>query len=199
MNVKKIIGVTCAFLIYAIGNTAGAAPISINPVNTYLLTNNDPAGNTIPILLADFSINAGDTIEFGLFGDWDNGPDADVFNTTIGIFSSSTTLLASSVLNRVTDAIDAGIDNITPNTYFGNLATDIPEDFLITNGLNIVVPTGAVYLFVSARDSLYYDNSDPDNNYAISIQAVPEPAAVWLFGIGLLGLLGLQRRRKQAV
>jgi len=30
------------------------------------------------------------------------------------------------------------------------------------------------------------------------INAVPLPAAVWLFGSGLLGLVGLARRRKAA-
>ena len=35
------------------------------------------------------------------------------------------------------------------------------------------------------------------NNFYL-IQAVPVPAAVWLFGSGLLGLVGMARRKKAA-
>jgi hypothetical protein len=31
----------------------------------------------------------------------------------------------------------------------------------------------------------------------VSLTAVPVPAAVWLFGSGILGLVGVARRRKQ--
>lgn len=195
MNMKQLVGALCACLICIFGNTANSAVFLINPIDTYLLTNNDPAGDTTPILLSENSINAGDKIIFHLLGNWDNGPGTDTFNNTIGIFSGSASLLASSNLNRVMDAIDAGIDEPTPNTFHGNLSTDVPEDFLITDGLAIVVPTGATYLFVSARDSLYFDNSDANNNYAFSLQLVPVPTAIWLFGSGLLGLVGLSRRK----
>ena len=56
--------------------------------------------------------------------------------------------------------------------------------------------------------NLYYLSSDPANSYLgdqtyalsgggslIPVSAVPLPAAVWLFGPGLLGLLGIARRR----
>ncbi len=33
------------------------------------------------------------------------------------------------------------------------------------------------------------------NSYSMSIAAVPVPAAVWLFGTGLLGLVGIARRK----
>jgi len=35
-------------------------------------------------------------------------------------------------------------------------------------------------------------------NYTPTPSAVPVPAAVWLFGSGLVGLAGIARRRKQA-
>jgi hypothetical protein len=34
--------------------------------------------------------------------------------------------------------------------------------------------------------------------YGIEISQVPLPAAVWLFGSGLLGLVGIARRKKAA-
>jgi hypothetical protein len=42
----------------------------------------------------------------------------------------------------------------------------------------------------------YLDIGSGNSMYVTSIQAVPLPAAVWLFGSGLLGLVGLARRRR---
>jgi len=42
----------------------------------------------------------------------------------------------------------------------------------------------------------YLDIGSGNSMYVTSIQAVPLPAAAWLFGSGLLGLCGLARRRR---
>ena len=42
-----------------------------------------------------------------------------------------------------------------------------------------------------APSSVFYDNL----SFA-EVSAIPVPAAVWLFGSGLLGLVGVARRRK---
>ena len=57
---------------------------------------------------------------------------------------------------------------------------------------------GSVTLY---RDSQnlddYYHGSDYESGVAlVRISAVPVPAAVWLFGSGLIGLIGLARRKK---
>jgi len=41
-------------------------------------------------------------------------------------------------------------------------------------------------------------NSITDTDFAFRISAVPIPAAVWLFGSGLIGLVGVARRKKAA-
>jgi hypothetical protein len=38
---------------------------------------------------------------------------------------------------------------------------------------------------------------DQLNNVTVNIEAVPVPAAVWLFGSGLIGLVGVARRKQQ--
>jgi len=38
-------------------------------------------------------------------------------------------------------------------------------------------------------------NAEADNNYSMTVAAVPVPAAVWLFGTGLIGLVGIARRK----
>lgn len=117
----------------------------------------------------------------------------------IGVFSSSSTLLAATNQNRVPGAIDAGTDIVTAPTHFGALATDIPQDFFISGaGTTLVIPTGAAYLFVAAHDSLYGDNTDPDADYAVQLEAVaavPEPSSLLLLGMGVVGT-ALRRRRR---
>jgi hypothetical protein len=44
-------------------------------------------------------------------------------------------------------------------------------------------------------DITFADLSGPELNMVVDIQAVPVPAAVWLFGSGLIGLVGLARRK----
>jgi len=49
-------------------------------------------------------------------------------------------------------------------------------------------------------NALYTGDSDFDDMLVradFRVAAVPVPAAVWLFGSGLLGLIGMARRRKQ--
>ena len=51
---------------------------------------------------------------------------------------------------------------------------------------------------IGQEDSRYSPNSEAMNSFNVSIglTAVPIPGAVWLFGTGLIGLLGVARSRK---
>ncbi len=52
--------------------------------------------------------------------------------------------------------------------------------------------------FINAHDGLneYESIASASGNVTLSITAVPLPAAVWLFGSGLIGLIGVARRKK---
>jgi len=143
--------------------------ISLNSTATYLHVCQDPASNTIPILLADLNIHPGDEILLENLGGFDNGPGTDIPRITIAVFSASSILLPQSMLHRVPDAIDAGVDFVTANTAFcGGHPTDISEDFRVENTV-IIVPAGATHLFACGHDQFYSDNSDPNGDYALGI------------------------------
>ena len=103
-----------------------------------------------------------------------------------------------------------------PATNFGILGTGTLSDtsgstgpfinthtnFYWTGTENFLLgPPGGAYRFNTAVGSQYtYSKTDVQDDYAWPVSpgqvgAAPVPGAVWLFGAGLLGLLGLQRRR----
>ncbi|MBN1126913.1 MAG: hypothetical protein JXA82_18065 [Sedimentisphaerales bacterium] len=158
-------------LVCVLFGLAVAELFSINPRATYLRTNQDTAYNTVPFALADLSLFPGDFIRLQQYGDYKPGTAGSHHDTStnmIAVFSGSNILLSSDQLNRVQDANDAGIDYTTGVTYRGSLTTDIPEDFFVSD-VYVQIPEGAAYLFIAAADSLYYDNSDPDGDYAVDI------------------------------
>lgn len=182
--------------------TAMATTISIDPKSTFLRTNNDPAAvNSISIELASLGLGTGDYVRLEQLGDLSQRTgDPDIITGhLLGVFSNTNILLGSSTLNRVQDAIDAGNDESTGPTFFGNLPNDIAEDFLITNTL-IQIPAGAAYLFVAASDSYYSDNSDLDGDYGMRITQVipvPLPDTIWLISLGLLVLIRFDKRKPE--
>ena len=65
---------------------------------------------------------------------------------------------------------------------------------------NLPNPHGGAWIF-GFGDGDQRDVDRQDNNYSWAVHAgnvVPVPAAVWLFGSGLLGLVGMARRKKAA-
>lgn len=192
-----------AALAFALGvASAQAVVVSPDPKATYLRTSeNTVTPGALVLRLSDLGFAPGDRLRFEVLGDIDNGPGGDTFTFSLGLFSSSNTLLGQTVLNRVPGALASdGPAVVTSPTFFNGLATDIAQDFGfdVPDGAVVTVPAGAVYLFLAKSDSLYQDNSDPDHDYGIRITPVPvpEPAAALTLAAGL-ALLGLRRRRPQ--
>jgi hypothetical protein len=179
MKIKRLmIGVVISVLFYQFNSFAQVdTTISIDPTSAYLRTNDDPCLDAIPIELSTLGISVGDYLRLAQLGDFNNGPGGDIYKRMIGVFSSNDSLLDSSLLHRVPGAIDAGEDFVTSPTYVGNLPTDIPEDFWIDTVI-VQVPDSALFLFVSTHDSWYWDNSDPDSDFAISIKITSAPIKI---------------------
>jgi len=79
---------------------------------------------------------------------------------------------------------------------FGLSMWDLPTDGVNPFNFDGQFSTGNTYeliLYSYSYDSNYYDEKWTFN--LTTTPAVPIPAAVWLFGSGLLGLIGIARRK----
>jgi hypothetical protein len=81
----------------------------------------------------------------------------------------------------------------TPNSI-----TPIDSPFFVGISNTLAVPTEpSAYLFLGENDGIFSDNFV--GQYNVSLNFVPIPSAVWLFGSGLFGLIGISRRKKESV
>ena len=71
--------------------------------------------------------------------------------------------------------------------FFNNVGNDTSNNYIFTNLL--ATDTQTVFSFNNRNDAAY---NVLDN---VSVSAVPVPAAIWLFGTGLLSLTGFSRKR----
>lgn len=94
------------------------------------------------------------------------------FDTTLGLFDSDGNLIASD---------------------------DDSGDGLLSLLEVAVSAEGVVNLAVSGYGDFVFlpDSHDQSGEYELTLTAVPTPAAVWLFGAGMLGLAGLGHRKNQ--
>lgn len=64
-----------------------------------------------------------------------------------------------------------------------------------TNGFTFTAQAGQIYsIYLGGYQGIHWNQQH--DGYQLNISTVPVPAAFWLMGSGLLGLLGLGRRRK---
>jgi len=180
-----------ALLVASLWNATALAStvISLDPRATYLHVCNDPAQNAIPLELAAYGVSAGDLVILEELGDWQPGCGGcpDTQNGLVAVFSGSDVLLGPSVMHRVQDAIDAGVDYQSGPPFNCQAdSTNIPEDFIVfpdtAGGTMIVLPPGATHLFLSPGDWLFADNSDPDGDFALRITAVTLPVEAGSWG-----------------
>ncbi len=148
--------------------------IPVNVKATYLRTNSDPTAVPAPgIPLSAVGTGAGQLLSIRTVGAYQvNGLGGDTQTTLICVFSGGPTLLPDGQQVRVPGAIAAGPSFATANTSYGNLATDIGQDFIVSrtswdNGVQVRVPTGATHVFVATTSSFYGNHSDPNNNFAV--------------------------------
>jgi hypothetical protein len=191
------------------GLARGDFIIALDPAGAYLRVNGESPPDAVPIDLLSLGFVPGDTIMLTRLGDYQRSSFApfnmdDSLDTT-GVFSSSSVLGPPGDLHRVLGAVSAGLDFMTVNAFLGDLLTDIPQDFEISNfdgtitSVTLQVPAGARFLFIATADSLFFDNTDPDGDFGVRItRVIPEPSSIVLAIVGLLGLLVVVWRQRTA-
>ena len=136
-----------------------------------------------------FDLTAGDTITVtGMFDDSviSSGSGTIFFNS-----GSGNTMTLNVGTKIFTASNDEGFLTDSPSITLSNFDL-IGFDYLATSGINSAPAT-----FSSSHP--YFD--DIDNmigqwQTTVEFSPVPVPAAVWLFGSGLIGLVGFARRKK---
>ncbi len=148
------------------------AVLRLDPRGTYRRTNQDPGADAARMVpLAAMGISAGDTLRLIRQGDFAYIPGGLPTGRTLDcVFSTDSVILDPSQPERIPGAIAAGAAHGTAPTTIGGLLTDIPEDFAVTDSLDVVVPNGAQYLFVCADDEFHGDNEDANHDFAIMIK-----------------------------
>lgn len=118
------------------------------------------------------------------------GPLSIEFTDPSSVFAFSLDFLSSGAQETVElyDSSNVLFESVlAPNAsgFFGVISSVAIDHVIIRNGLfyNSTYPNGA-------NDRFFIDNLTAD-----SVSAVPVPAAVWLFGSGLMGLVGFSKRR----
>lgn len=149
----------------------------LGPINSFLRTSPDDMEPEPPVVieLALRDIEPGDVLTLSVDGRFYDDAQLDESDYTIGVFSGSDTLLDWTNPHRIPDAIDAGVDWETSRTYYGDLPTDIPEDFRLDGSEDVAggfvaeveVPEGATHLFAGVGDSTIGDNSSSDEGFRV--------------------------------
>lgn len=143
--------------------------------------------------------------------------DATTLTLTSVTGNSGTGILGTTVgfgtVGSIISGVDGGVDGVidynpfTPVTnlleiggWTLDLSTLIIDPASTTANLKLSgtgVLTGGGYDPTAATWRL--STTSTGGSYSMSITAVPVPAAVWLFGSGLIGLIGIARRKVQAI
>jgi hypothetical protein len=149
--------------------------MALDPKGAYILTNQDSPDNPLILSLSSLGIKPGDEIAGIGLGDLSYCPSCSEMPVyaVCAVFSSSDTLLSTDMLNRIPGAIapnfSQAVECVTSPTLFGNVPTDIPQDFALFTE-PVTVPPGAKYLFVALPDTYYADNTDNNGDLGVQLQ-----------------------------
>lgn len=126
-------------------------------------------------------------------------------SSTESITVDFSTLTSMSSSGTLLDLTDSGSDPQPYTWQFASGPGPVVGEILLAPGdsqqfiFGILVPkagiTPGTYSNVNVL-SLGFDlSADADSEFVVNVSSVPVPAAAWLFGSALIGLVGLKRKR----
>lgn len=160
------------------GTDAVGTNISINAVNIANATDSNADGGYTAVALLNFDTAAGTITVDG----------------TMGVDASTGLTVSQTLFNGVIDtwSYDAGFISLFSARGGGGISTDLST--FVGEALNQAYTFGELTLNIG--DSIHSADlllAGPDRG--LNPPEVPVPAAAWLFGSGLLGLMGVARRK----
>lgn len=178
-----------------------------------LLASSLASAATVSVTPSSINVGVGDTFTVAVSGDFDNtGGDVVLAwdPTALQINSTAPQIRASLAANGFGGFVVAPL-TIGPSSFNAAALTDLdpitlealvvtgPFDFF--NGVSFTALTGgSSQITLTSATFVGVDGVTPIaglgiQNATVNVAAVPVPPAVWLFGSGLLGLVGVARRR----
>jgi hypothetical protein len=140
-------------------------------------------------------------------GVYDNTPSNTITLTSVWTSGGATGDFIGTVFGSPvgTGGAMASLDSFsTVNSFFvvegwtldlTSLVVDVPNTFLNLSGEGVLIGHG-----FDATEAIWSFSAESSTSYSMTvtvagIPAVPVPAAIWLFGSGLIGLVGVARRK----
>ncbi len=160
-------------------NTSPGAIVDGSTISSYAVFGSPEASDPAIVLWSSNALSdAGSTVASNSVGPLSiDFTDPSIFNFSLTFSSASEQETIE--LYDDTDTLIASVLSPNASGFFG-LTSDMAIDYVIIR--NGVFPGGG-------NDRFFIDNLSAD-------AVVPVPAAAWLFGSGLIGLIGLARRKK---
>ncbi len=147
----------------------------------------------------DFEISSGAISTSGGIDGWGIGT-LSVSGSFTATFDTTTSTVQFSNINVVTNPGSSFVFPDYDGTYDGSSFSGSQlVDLLGTYNTYSGTFDGANLAIAGVFRDPYYDGYVYDFDIAASVSSVPVPAAVWLFGSGLLGLLGVAKRKKMHI
>lgn len=193
-------GNTSGWLETATGNLIGSTGVESH--NASLMAFAKDTGATSYSLSHDFSYVSDQTVSFAMHAIANSNPCCGILHASSGVTISFLDIFNSTIGSvTIANATDPSLTDILVDNLQHDYSASMGV-FATQAGLN---PTDSI----SKINLSFFASADTSGNSAgvahssstvwfdnVNVNAVPVPAAAWLFGSGLLSLVGVARRKK---
>ena len=217
MNKSRLLGAVCACLaVFSFSANAALLSVDLNTFGDGLITRDDSTGLDW-LDLTETNNTSRDYVltqlgSGGLFDGWRYATStevvalwADNFGIDLGLGASPSSptvdpgvQMAASFLGNIINETYPGFYDYGTTGVTSTVSTNYYPQYDLLGAYHQIGSPSTSYL-TRTNSSLATSSSQGDaGHYLVQTSPVPVPAAVWLFGSGLLGLIGIARSKKAA-